>query len=94
MGHSNRNHATSTKRGRLERLATKFSKPDLYKLLNKALQAPSLGGGCVIPITVPYTHKYFRYDLPGQKISRAVKKSFTKNVPFLKQFKHPQKHGF
>ena len=27
---------------------------DLDRLLNKALQAPSLGGGCVIPITVPY----------------------------------------
>ena len=29
-------------------------KADLDRLLNKALQAPSVGGGCVIPITVPY----------------------------------------
>ena len=29
-------------------------KADLDRLLNKALQAPSLGGGCVIPISVPY----------------------------------------
>ena len=30
------------------------------RLLNKALQAPSIVGGCVIPITVPYSeiHKY------------------------------------
>ena len=31
-----------------------MSKSDLDRLLNKALQAPSFGGGCVIPITVPY----------------------------------------
>ena len=31
-----------------------MSKPDFDRLLNKAFQAPSVGGGCVIPITVPY----------------------------------------
>ena len=36
---------------------TYLSKPDLDRLLNKALQAPSFGGGCVIPITVPYSVK-------------------------------------
>ena len=34
-----------------------LSKPDLDRLLNKALQAPSLGGDCVIPTTVPYLIK-------------------------------------
>ena len=52
--HCNRNHAIFSKRGRLDRFTTYFSKRDLDKLLNTALQAPSLGGGCVIPITVPY----------------------------------------
>ena len=46
--HSNRNHATSSKRGRLERL---FS--NLSKLCSKALRVPSLGVSCVIPITMP-----------------------------------------
>ena len=41
-------------RGRLERFSTQLSKADLDRLLNKALQAPSAGGGCVIPITLPY----------------------------------------
>ena len=31
------------------------------KLLNKALQAPSVGGGCVIPITVPYYEDGLKY---------------------------------
>ena len=31
-----------------------MSKADLDRLLNKALRAPSIGGGCFIPITVPY----------------------------------------
>ena len=31
------------------------SKADLDRLLNKVLQAPSLGGGCVIPITGSYS---------------------------------------
>ena len=53
IGHNNRDHATSVKRGRLERFTTLLSKPDLDRLLNKALQAPSVGG-CLIPITVPY----------------------------------------
>ena len=41
----------------LERFTTYayLSKPDLDRLLNKALQAPSVEGGCVMPITVPYT---------------------------------------
>ena len=54
IGHGNRVHETSSNRGRLERSTTFLSKPDLDRLLNKALQAPSVGGGCVIPITVPY----------------------------------------
>ena len=29
-------------------------KADFDRLLNKALQGPSVGGGCVIPITLPY----------------------------------------
>ena len=56
--HGNRDHETSSNRGRFERFTTQLSKPDLDRLLNKALQAPSVGGGCVIPITVPYqAHK-------------------------------------
>ena len=54
LGHSNRDHATSSKRGRLERFTKQLSNPGLDKLLHKALQAPSFGGGCVILITVPY----------------------------------------
>ena len=50
IGHGNRNHATSSNRWRLER----FTTSDWDRLLNKALQAPSFGGGCVSPITVPY----------------------------------------
>ena len=53
--HGNRSHETSSNRGRLERFNTYLSKPDLDRLLNKALQSPSVGGGCVIPITVPYS---------------------------------------
>ena len=47
-------HATSSKRGPSERFTTKLSKPDLDRLLNKAFRAPSFGGGCVIPITLPF----------------------------------------
>ena len=56
IGHDNHDHPTSSKRGRSERFTAKLSKPDLDRLLNNALQAPSssTGGGCVIPITVPY----------------------------------------
>ena len=54
-----KNHETSSilyssNRGRFEHFTSLLSKPDLDRLLNKALQAPSVGGGCVIPITVPY----------------------------------------
>ena len=56
IGHGNQDHETSSNRGRFERFTTYLSKPDLDRLLNKALQAPSVGGGCVIPITVPYWH--------------------------------------
>ena len=37
IGHDNRDHETSSNRGRLERFTTYFSKPDLNRLLNKAL---------------------------------------------------------
>ena len=40
--HANRDHSTSSKRERSERFTTKLSKPDLDRLLNNALQAPSL----------------------------------------------------
>ena len=50
----NRNHETFSKRGRLERFTKNLSKPNLDKVLNRALQAPSLAGDCVILITVPY----------------------------------------
>ena len=63
IGHGNRDHATSSKRGRLERFTTNLSKPDLYRLLNKALQAPSFVGGCVIPITVPYWSHIQSFEL-------------------------------
>ena len=57
IGHGNRYHETSSNRGRLERFTTWLFKTDLDRLLTKALQAPSIGGGCVIPITVPYLQK-------------------------------------
>ena len=53
-GHGNRDHETSSTRGRLQQFTTKLSNPNLDRLLNKAFQAPSTGWGCVIPITVPY----------------------------------------
>ena len=56
IGYSNRDHTTYSKRGSSERFSTLLSKADLDRLLNKALQAPSLGGGCVIPIIVPYIY--------------------------------------
>ena len=37
-------------------LHTKLFKPDLERLSNKALQAPSFGEGCVISSTDPYTN--------------------------------------
>ena len=48
-------HETSSKRWRLERFTILLSKADLDRLLNKGLRAPSFGGGCLIPITVPYS---------------------------------------
>ena len=65
IGHSNRDHATPTKKGRLERFKTKA---DLDRLLNKALQALSLGGGCVIPITVPYCLSSKKREFMRQQI--------------------------
>ena len=53
--HGNWDHEASSKRWRLERFTTQLSKPDLDILLNNTLRAPSVGGGCVIPITVPYS---------------------------------------
>ena len=53
IGHSNRDH-TNSKRGPLEGFTTKLPKAELDRLLNKLLKAPSLGGDCVIPITVLY----------------------------------------
>ena len=55
IGHCNLDHDISSKRWRLERFTTKLPKPDLDRLLNKALRAPSFGGGFVISITMPYT---------------------------------------
>ena len=49
IGHGNRDHATSSNRWRLERFTTFLSKPDMDRLQNKTLQAPSVGGGCVMP---------------------------------------------
>ena len=62
IGHSNRDHATSSKRGRSEHFTTSLSKADLDRLLYKALQAPSLGGGCMIPITFPYCFNIYKRD--------------------------------
>ena len=39
IGHSNRDHATSSKRGCSERFTTELAKADFDRLLNKALQA-------------------------------------------------------
>ena len=55
IGHGNSDHATSYKIGDLERFATKYSKPDLDRLLDKALPAPPFGGGCETLIIVPYS---------------------------------------
>ena len=63
VGHGNRDHETSSKRWRLEHFTTSMSKADLDRLLNKALRAPSFGGGCVIPITVPYSLSWERRKL-------------------------------
>ena len=41
IGNGNRDHATSSKRGRSKRFSTKLSKAKLDILLNQALQAPS-----------------------------------------------------
>ena len=43
IGNGNRDHETSSTRGRLEHFTTKLSNPDLDRLLNKVLQAPSIG---------------------------------------------------
>ena len=50
----NCDHETSSNRGRFERFTTYLSKADFDRLLNKAIQVPSVGGGCVLPIAVPY----------------------------------------
>ena len=42
-----------SKRKALETQIWAISRSILYRLLNKALRAPSYGWGCVIPITVP-----------------------------------------
>ena len=49
IGNSNRDPATSSKKGHSECFTT-----DLDRLLNKALQAPSFRGDSVILIAVPY----------------------------------------
>ena len=54
IGYSKRDHATFFWRERSECLTAQLSKPDLDRLQNKGLRAPSLGGGCVSPINVPY----------------------------------------
>ena len=61
IGNGNRDHATSSKRGSLERFTTYLSKPDLNSLLNESLQVPSFEGGCVIPFTVPYLREYLLF---------------------------------
>ena len=50
IGHSNRDPATSSKRWRSNLSKSVW----LRQLCSKTLQAPSFGGGFVIPITVPY----------------------------------------
>ena len=52
-----------------------MSKPDLDRLLNKALQAPSLGGGCVISMTLPYSKGRSRaaFNSRRPKVSHAAK---------------------
>ena len=56
IGHGNRDHTTSSNRGRSsERLIQNLSKSALDHLCSKVFQAPSFGGGFVIPITVLYT---------------------------------------
>ena len=72
IGHGNRDHETSSNRGRLEHSTTKLSKPDLDRLLIKALQAPSVGGSCVIPITLPYWEgiRAFSKDALGQIVTQ------------------------
>ena len=59
IGHGNRDHATSTKRWRLERFTAYLPKPDLDITLNKVLQTPSIGGGCVTPITARVTADFY-----------------------------------
>ena len=54
IGHGNQDHETTLKKGGLRRFTTWLSNPDLDRLLDKALQAPSTGWGCVIPIAAPY----------------------------------------
>ena len=39
----------------LSALFSNLCTSDLHRFLKEALRAPSLGEGCVIPITVPYT---------------------------------------
>ena len=48
-----------------------LSKPDLDRLLNKALQAPSFGEDCMNRITVPYAHSTSRIPstVPMQQIT-------------------------
>ena len=64
IGHGNRDHVTSyimhqraPTEGAWSALFSNLSKSGLdnRQISSKALQAPSVGGGFVIPITVPYT---------------------------------------
>ena len=54
IGHGNRDHATSYKRGRSEHFTAYFLRPDFDRLLNKA---PFFGRGWMISITVSYSLK-------------------------------------
>ena len=83
IGHGNLVHETSN-RERLERFTTFLSKPDLDRFLNKALQAPSIGGGCVIPITVPYFNVLNATEICS---SNASNKNFHSNCKFTFTYK-------
>ena len=85
IGHSNRDHVTSSKRGRSERFTTYMSKADLERL-NKALQAPSLGGGCVIPITVPWIYDSRRFCVTAKRENRSIilQSTYLHNIILLK----------
>ena len=94
IGHGNRDHETSSNRGRFERFTTPLSKPDLDRLLNKALQAPSVGGSSDYRALFHYTYLVPKcvgavaLNFPVFKRYRSVvlpalSKPINKNFPFF-----------